>query len=263
MPNDGKCARFPGGGQNGLAFFRPAIYNPGIATQMKFKEKNAVSRLAQARPDERVGASSPRPSPPQVCGGVWELVKLALRGDKKLDLTPALSSEEREKASGLFFSSQPCRSMRPKQKACAGRFLGPCLGVFLLVAPARADTNLLVAADGSAPFQSVQAAINATPQNTSTSNQVFIHIKPGTYKQAVYVQREKRYVHLLGEDAEKTILTCDLFASMAGPDGQPIGTFRTASTYIDADDFSAENLTFENRPARKARPWPSGWTATG
>jgi PelA/Pel-15E family pectate lyase len=37
-----------------------------------------------------------------------------------------------------------------------------------------------------------------------------------------------------------------LSASKVGLDGQPIGTFRTPSTYIDADDFVAENLTFEN-----------------
>jgi pectinesterase len=125
-------------------------------------------------------------------------------------------------------------------------FLPSFLGGFLLVTPARADTNLLAAADGSAPFKTVQEAINATPQSASSSNQVFIRIKPGVYKQALYVQREKRFVHLVGEDAEKTILTGGLFANMPGADGQPIGTFRTASTYIDADDFSAENLTFEN-----------------
>ena len=33
---------------------------------------------------------------------------------------------------------------------------------------------------------------------------------------------------------------------MPGPDGKPIGTFRTASTFIDADNFTARNLTFEN-----------------
>jgi pectinesterase len=33
---------------------------------------------------------------------------------------------------------------------------------------------------------------------------------------------------------------------MVGVDGKPIGTFRTPSTVIDADDFIAENITFEN-----------------
>ena len=109
----------------------------------------------------------------------------------------------------------------------------------------RADTNLTVAADGSAPFKTVQAAIMAVPAGSS-SNRVFIHLKPGVYKELIYVQREKRFFHLIGEDREKTVLTYDLNANMPGPDGKPIGTFRTPSTYIDADDFTAENITFEN-----------------
>ena len=60
------------------------------------------------------------------------------------------------------------------------------------------------------------------------------------------MQREKRFIALVGEDPAKTILTYNLNANMLGPDGKIIGTFRTASTFIDADDFTAENLTFEN-----------------
>jgi pectinesterase len=37
-----------------------------------------------------------------------------------------------------------------------------------------------------------------------------------------------------------------LLSLLAPPDGKPIGTFRTPSTVIDADDFTAENITFEN-----------------
>ena len=60
------------------------------------------------------------------------------------------------------------------------------------------------------------------------------------------MQREKRFVRLVGDDPEKTILTYNLNANILGQDGKPIGTFRTPSTMIDADDFTAENLTFEN-----------------
>ncbi len=143
--------------------------------------------------------------------------------------------------------------MRARPKAGGTGFLAACLGGFILAAAARGDTDLMVATDGGAPFRTVQEAINATPQNASASNQVFIHIRPGTYRQAVYVQREKRFVHLVGEDAAKTILTFDLFAAAPGPDGQPIGTFRTASTFVDADDFTAENLTFENAAGAKGQ----------
>jgi len=80
----------------------------------------------------------------------------------------------------------------------------------------------------------------------SRTNPVIIHIKPGTYKELIYIQHEKRFFHLVGENAEKTVLTYNLNANMKGADDKPIGTFRTPSTTIDADDFTAENITFEN-----------------
>jgi pectinesterase len=60
------------------------------------------------------------------------------------------------------------------------------------------------------------------------------------------VQREKHFVRLVGDDAGRTVLTYDLNANLVGANGKPIGTFRTASTVIDADDFTAENITFAN-----------------
>ena len=124
------------------------------------------------------------------------------------------------------------------------------VGVLALLALAptsclAAATNLVVAADGSGQFKTVQQAIMAVPAGSS-NNPVFIRLKPGTYKELVYVQREKRFFHLVGGDAGKTVLTYDLHAGMLGPDGKKLGTFRTASTVVDADDFIAENLTFEN-----------------
>jgi pectinesterase len=108
-----------------------------------------------------------------------------------------------------------------------------------------AQTNLFVAADGSAQFKSVQAAIMSVPSG-SNENPVIIHIAPGTYKELVYVQREKRFFKLIGESATNTVLTYGLYAGLTNFDGKPIGTFHTPSTTIDADDFTAENLTFEN-----------------
>jgi pectinesterase len=143
--------------------------------------------------------------------------------------------------------------MKISQIAFLRNSLTACLGGFLLAAPARGDTNLTVAADGGAQFKTVQEAVNATPQNASASNQVFIRIKPGVYKEVIYVQREKRYLHLVGENPATTILTFDLNANLIGPSGQPIGTFATASTVVDADDFSAENLTFENSAGNKGQ----------
>jgi len=108
------------------------------------------------------------------------------------------------------------------------------------------QANATVSPNGDGQFKSIQDAINAAPQTTSSNKRWIIHVKPGIYKELVYIQREKHFVSLIGDDAAKTILTYDLNANMPGQDGKPIGTFRTASTVIDADDFIAENLTFEN-----------------
>jgi pectinesterase len=117
--------------------------------------------------------------------------------------------------------------------------------LLLLAAMAPAQTNLYVAADGSAKFRSVEEAIMAVPSG-SRENPVIIHIGPGTYKELIYVQREKSYFKLVGENATNTILSFALYAGITNAEGKPIGTFKTPSTTIDADDFSAENLTFEN-----------------
>lgn len=112
-------------------------------------------------------------------------------------------------------------------------------------AQAAGPIEITVAADGTGKFKTVQEAIMSVPAGTASSP-VVIRIKPGTYKELIYVQHEKRFFRLVGEDPEKTILTYNLHANMQGLDGKPIGTFRTPSTTIDADDFTAENITFEN-----------------
>ena len=126
---------------------------------------------------------------------------------------------------------------------------GALLALALIVVGAReataAPVELVVAADGSAKYKTVQEAVMAVPAGTPDSP-VIIRIKPGTYKELVYVQREKRFFRLVGDDAARTVITYDLNANLQGLDGKPIGTFRTPTVQIDADDFTAENITFEN-----------------
>jgi pectinesterase len=111
-----------------------------------------------------------------------------------------------------------------------------------IVSPVCAD--FVVAPDGTGDYRRVQDAIDAAPQHLASP--FTIRIKPGVYRERIVVPHSKPFLRLVGEHAKSTVLTFGLYASMAGEDGKPIGTFKTSSTTIDADDFSAEGLTFEN-----------------
>lgn len=104
--------------------------------------------------------------------------------------------------------------------------------------------ELTVSADGQGRFTSVQAAVDAVPDGNLEP--VTITIAPGVYKERIAVPRYKRFIHFKGQDAGKTILTFDLYAGIKNADGKEIGTFRTPSVTIEADDFRADNITFEN-----------------
>jgi pectinesterase len=135
-----------------------------------------------------------------------------------------------------------------------------CRGAIMPAAKASAISSkphvveIVVAQDGTGQFTNVQAAIMSVSMGTVT-NPVVIRIKPGTYREVIYIQREKRFFHLVGEDVQETVLTYNLNANMIGLDGKPIGTFRTPSVQIDAEDFTAENITFANSAGPVGRRW--------
>jgi pectinesterase len=123
-------------------------------------------------------------------------------------------------------------------------------GLMLLSALTGHAADAVVAADGSGQYTNVQAAVDAAPQLSQPGRHWTILVKPGHYRELVYVQREKRFISLTGESATNTVITYDLRASQPGSDGKPIGTFRTPTVQIDADDFTVENLTLENSAGR-------------
>jgi pectinesterase len=122
------------------------------------------------------------------------------------------------------------------------------LALAVPAAQAQTDAKLLtavVAQDGSGQFTTIQAAMAkigmGSPERPAT-----IYVHPGVYRELVYAQREKRYVRLIGAGPEKTILVYGLHANMTGLDGHKIGTFRTPTFYLDADDFTVESMTIQN-----------------
>lgn len=109
-------------------------------------------------------------------------------------------------------------------------------------APAKYD--FVVSGDGSAQFRTVQEAINAVPD--FRKNKTTIFIKAGVYKEKIVLAESKAHVVLIGEDAQRTILTFDDFASRKNFFGEEIGTTGSASFYAFGEGFSAKNITFQN-----------------
>ena len=122
------------------------------------------------------------------------------------------------------------------------------IAAVILTASSRVRSDITVASDGSGQFKTVQSAIDSVPANNSGA--VLIRIKPGTYTERIEVPKDKPKLHLIGEDAARTILTFNLVATALGSDGQPLGTFKTPSVTVWAADFTAENLTFANSTPR-------------
>lgn len=110
-----------------------------------------------------------------------------------------------------------------------------------------AAPDAVVALDGTGQYKSVQEAISAAPMRTGKNDPRWeILVKAGSYKERIYVQRERGNIAVVGEGAEKTVITFDLHANLPGPDGKPIGTFRTPTVQIDGDGMVWENITLAN-----------------
>ncbi|WP_211293897.1 pectinesterase family protein [Lentzea kentuckyensis] len=99
--------------------------------------------------------------------------------------------------------------------------------------------TLTVAADGSAQYRTVQAAINAAPANSSA--RTLITIKAGTYREVVRVPANKTAITLqgLGSTPAQTVVVFNNSATTHG-------TFNSASMFVDGRDFGATNLTISN-----------------
>lgn len=124
-------------------------------------------------------------------------------------------------------------------------YLATLLLFLLTIGGARAQqARLVVAADGSGDYATVQQALDAVPSRQTQPTTIFI--KKGTYKEKLTLAVGKNFVQLVGEDAATTILTYDDYAQKQTPEGKNLGTSASASFFVRATDFSAENLTFAN-----------------
>jgi pectinesterase len=101
--------------------------------------------------------------------------------------------------------------------------------------------TVVVAADGSGQFKTVQEAVDSAPDGN-----VRIEIKPGEYRALITISTNGVELHGKGKRPEDVVLVYDNSAGTAGPDGRQLGTGKSGTMMLTGDDFLAENLTIAN-----------------
>lgn len=107
--------------------------------------------------------------------------------------------------------------------------------------------DFVVAKDGSGDFFTLQEAINAVP-DFRKEGRTTILVRKGVYKEKLIVPESKINVTLIGQG--DAVVSGDDYASKKNRFGENMSTSGSASCYIYAPDFHAENLTFENTAGR-------------
>ena len=100
--------------------------------------------------------------------------------------------------------------------------------------------DMVVAADNSGDYAKIQDAINAVPDNNSVRKVIFV--KKGKYVEKIIVPYKKTNITLVGENVDSTTISY----SDASLETIALNTFNSYTISVDADDFAAMNITFEN-----------------
>ena len=129
---------------------------------------------------------------------------------------------------------------------------------------AQADSSpyqAIVAVDGSGDYKTVQEAINAVPDGQTKP--WLILIKNGLYNEQVIIPKNKPYVHLIGQDKDKTIihLNLNVGSKLTGKEiggktaywehsvhnpSSPVYKYEGSVVVVKGDHFYTENISYVN-----------------
>lgn len=124
--------------------------------------------------------------------------------------------------------------------------------------------TIVVARDGTGQFRNVTEAIEVC--RAFMEYHKVIYVKKGTYKEKVIIPQWLTNIEICGEDRDQTIITYDDHANivmdarfwpaetseqlMAMGNRAKLGTFRSFTVRVDANDITFKNITIENNAAR-------------
>jgi pectinesterase len=104
--------------------------------------------------------------------------------------------------------------------------------------------RLVVAADGSGDYRTIQEAVMAVRDFMQVRATIFI--KNGTYHEKLVIPSQKTNIALVGESRDGVIIT---YGDYSG-DAEKHSTYTSSTVRVQGNDFSAENVTFENSAGR-------------
>ena len=109
-----------------------------------------------------------------------------------------------------------------------------------------ANLRLRVAAEGPADFRTIGEALAAAGGfgGRAPAGRATIAVGPGVYFEKLTVWRPD--VTIVGEGPDATIIRFNDCAMRPLPSGEPMRTFNSATLYVGAPGFTAENLRVEN-----------------
>ena len=100
----------------------------------------------------------------------------------------------------------------------------------------------IIARDGSGDFTSIQAAVDAVPFGNRAP--VILLVRMDEYHERVIVIKDN--LRIVGEARDRTILTAKGCARDLNAEGQPRGTFLSATLLVTGSNVEVENLTIRN-----------------
>ena len=105
--------------------------------------------------------------------------------------------------------------------------------------------DFVVDKDGRGDFMTLQEAIDAVPDYRGRTTTILV--KPGIYRERIIIPASKSRLRISGCGADKTVITWDNAARKRWPDSEDeMGTFGSASVFIDASDVTLEDLSIRN-----------------
>lgn len=116
------------------------------------------------------------------------------------------------------------------------RFLSTLVVALVCLVARSAAKDFVVAADGSGDFKTIQAAVDAVPNDSA--DRTTILVRRGTYAELVIVPREKKNLTLRGEDRRGTVI--------AATNNAKLNPRRREMFSAEADGFILENITLHN-----------------